>query len=66
MKKIKISYYCLVRWIIKWCVFKPLYRIQCLLDCGKLHKPSGLTSVRFKWLLHLNYKIGTMMLFYGK
>jgi hypothetical protein len=62
----KIMYFCLARWIMRWFIFKPMYKIQCLIDCGKLNRPNFLTPIKYKWFAHLNYRIGKVVMFYGK
>lgn len=60
-------YFVISRNFIKWCVFKPLYRIECLLSCGKFHKPhwSIILPNKLKWLSRLNYKLCKLSMFYG-
>ena len=54
LKPLLVLYFVISRNFIKWCMFKPLYRIECLLSCGKL-----------KWLGRLNYKLCKLSMFYG-
>lgn len=60
-------YFVIARNLIKWCAFKPLYRIECLLACGKLHKThwSAQPPKQFKWLCGWNYKLAKLSAFYG-
>ena len=52
-----------IRKFLAWCTFKILYRLQCLIDCGKLKRPSFTTPVKIKWLSRLNYKLAKKGLF---
>ena len=61
-KPLLVLYFVISRNFIKWCMFKPLYRIECLLSCGKLHKP---LPEKLKWLGRLNYKLCKLSMFYG-
>jgi hypothetical protein len=58
-------YFVIARNLIKWCAFKPLYRVQCLIDCGKLKRDNCWIPVRIKWLGRLNYKLTKLSTFYG-
>lgn len=64
-KKLIRLYFIISRKFIKWCMFKPLYRIECLLTCGKLYKPHWSIICKVKWLSHLNYKLAKLSMFYG-
>jgi hypothetical protein len=67
LKPLLVLYFVISRNFIKWCMFKPLYRIECLLSCGKLHKPhwSVMLPEKLKWLSRLNYKLCKLSMFYG-
>lgn len=67
LKPLLVLYFVISRNFIKWCMFKPLYRIECLLSCGKLHKPhwSVMLPEKLKWLGRLNYKLCKLSMFYG-
>jgi hypothetical protein len=55
----------IIRFLIRWCAFKPLYRIECLIDSGKLKK-DWRTPTKVKWLGNLNYKLAKLSMFYGQ
>lgn len=58
-------YFVIARNFIKWCAFKPLYRIQCLIDYGSWKGNRMYTPVRIKWLGRLTYKLAKLGAFYG-
>ena len=63
----KTLYYSLARNTIKWFVFKPLYRVECLLSCGKLYKKhfSDKPNKPFRFISKWNYKLAKLINFYG-
>jgi len=48
LKPLLVLYFVISRKFIKWCLFKPFYRIECLLACGKLHKPHWSVMCKYK------------------
>jgi len=63
--KLFAIYFVISRYLIRWLIFKPLYRLDALLTCGRLKKPHWNTPSRFKWLSTLNYKIAKLSALYG-
>lgn len=58
-------YFVIARNSVKWCIYKPLRKVQNLIDCGKLNRPSLMHPVRIKWLGRLNYRLVKFIAFYG-
>lgn len=62
-------YFKICRQLIKWVLFKPLYRIESLLACGWFYMPKNYYpnnyKYQWKWLCNLNYKLAKLSIFYG-
>ena len=61
----KTKYFTICRFLIKWFIWKPLYRIECLISCGRFYKPHWSIQCKYKWLTHLNYRLCKLSMFYG-